>query len=79
MSSTDPNHTQRLDDAVHFVVGWAPFPGKVSAAIVLLAGAFAVATLVALVVGAARRDPDDLVPLSEPEPSERLPIGSEAS
>jgi hypothetical protein len=38
-----------------------------------------VATLVALVVGAARRDPDDLVPLSEPEPSERLPIGSEAS
>jgi len=58
MSSVSPDRSRRLKDALHFVVGWAPFPAAVTVTMLALTAGLAVATLVVLALGATRGAPD---------------------
>ncbi|PZS12501.1 MAG: hypothetical protein DLM57_18870 [Pseudonocardiales bacterium] len=57
MSSTDPDRTRRLADALHFVLGWAPFDSAVSATILALTLGLAVTTGVVSALDATRAPP----------------------
>jgi hypothetical protein len=58
MSSASLDRGQRLKDAAHYVIGWAPFPSVVTAAMLALLVVVGAATLVVLAVGAAREHLD---------------------
>ena len=58
MSSVSPDRSRRLKDALHFVVGWAPFPAAVTVTMLALTAGLAVATLVVMALGATRGAPD---------------------
>jgi hypothetical protein len=54
MSSRSLSHQTRLDDAVHFIVGWAPFPAAATAMLAVLAAAVVTFTLAAFWSAALR-------------------------
>jgi 4-amino-4-deoxy-L-arabinose transferase-like glycosyltransferase len=65
MSSASPDPSRRLTDALHFVVGWAPFPSAVTGALVVLTVLLALASVVVLAVGSAREQPERSVSCSD--------------
>jgi small subunit ribosomal protein S36 len=60
MSSASPGRVQRLKDALHFVVGWAPFPSAVTALLLGLTVGLAAATVVVVMRGTSRGAADDV-------------------
>jgi hypothetical protein len=73
MSSNSPNWYHRMKDAVRFVIGWAPFPAVVTAAMLAVTAGLGLATIVVLVLGATGDASDGSV-FSE---AKRRPVGAE--